>query len=233
MDIVHHFIERGQGKPLILLHGNGEDCTYFANQMDAFAAYFHVYAVDTRGHGETPRGEEPFTIRQFADDLLGFMDAQGMTTAHILGFSDGGNIALTFALRYPKRLERLVLNGANLSPAGVKRTVQIPIEAGYRIARFRASMGANGKGKSAEFVLRAELLGLMVNDPNIPLEDLARVQAETLVIAGTNDMIKDGHTRSIAQGIPHATLAIIEGDHFIASKNPEAFNGAVLSFLLS
>ena len=74
MDIKHHFIEKGQGDPLILLHGNGENCDYFVGQIDAFSRYYHVYALDTRGHGKTPRGEAPFTIRQFADDLLSFMD---------------------------------------------------------------------------------------------------------------------------------------------------------------
>ena len=66
MDIQHHYIEKGQGEPLILLHGNGENCDYFKGQIEAFARCFHVYAPDTRGHGKTPRGNAPFTIRQFA-----------------------------------------------------------------------------------------------------------------------------------------------------------------------
>jgi len=58
------------------VHGNGENCSYFQGQIDEFSKYYHVYAIDTRGHGKTPRGTMPFTIRQFADDLLGFMDKQ-------------------------------------------------------------------------------------------------------------------------------------------------------------
>ena len=68
MDIKHYYIEKGQGEPLILLHGNGEDSTYFVNQIDEFSSYYRVLALDTRGHGQTPRGEASFTIRQFADD---------------------------------------------------------------------------------------------------------------------------------------------------------------------
>ena len=90
MDIEHNYIEQGTGFPLILLHGNGEDVSYFVHQMEPFSRHFRVIAVDTRGHGKTPRGEAPFTIRQFADDLLGFMDVHGIDKAHILGFSDGG-----------------------------------------------------------------------------------------------------------------------------------------------
>ena len=75
------------------------------------------------------------------------------------------------------------------------------------------------------------MLGLMVNDPNVPSEELVKIQAKTLVIAGTKDMIKDEHTRLIAQSIPDAQLVILEGNHFIANKCPQAFNEAVLKFL--
>lgn len=224
MDITHFYKERGQGQPFVLLHGNGENCDYFQHQMEAFSAHYHVYALDTRGHGKTPRGGAPFTIRQFADDLLGFMDEHRIEKAHLLGFSDGGNIAMIFALKHPKRLERLVLNGANLDASGVKRTVQLPIELGYRIAALRA-------GKSSSARQRAEMLGLMVNDPNIGPDELQKVHAKTLVIAGTRDMIKDAHTRLIAQSIPDSQLAIIDGDHFIAASNPAEFNRTVLDFL--
>lgn len=104
MDIELHYEERGAGEPLILLHGNGGDCSYFSGQMDAFARRFRTIALDTRGHGASPRGKKPFTISQFADDLANFMDERGIARAHLLGFSDGGNIALVFALRHPDRV---------------------------------------------------------------------------------------------------------------------------------
>ncbi len=224
MDIQHHYIEKGQGEPLILLHGNGENCDYFKGQIEVLARFYHVYAPDTRGHGKTPRGNAPFTIRQFADDLLSFMDLHGIEKAHLLGFSDGGNIAMIFAMRYPDRVDRLILDGANLDARGVKRSVQIPIEVGYRIARLFAR-----KSESAR--LKAELLGLMVNDPDVRPEELARIRSKTLVVAGTRDMIREAHTRLIAAGIPGSSLAFVEGDHFVANKCPEAFNRVILDFL--
>ena len=224
MDIQHYFTVEGSGEPLILLHGNGEDSGYFRGQIGVFAKAFRVYALDTRGHGKTPRGEAPFTIRQFADDLLGFMDAQRIEKAHLLGFSDGGNIAMDFALRCPERVERLILNGVNLNPAGVKRTVQIPVEIAYRITKRFAH-------RSAAAAQKAEMLGLMVNDPHVEPSALAAIRAKTLVIAGTKDLIKAEHTRQIAHGIPGAELVFLEGDHFVAKKHPEAFNRAVLAFL--
>ena len=224
MDIEHYYIEKGQGEPLILLHGNGENCDYFAGQIDEFAQYYHVYALDTRGHGKTPRGDTPFTIRQFADDLLAFMDAHGIDKAHVLGFSDGGNIAMIFAMKYPERVLRLILDGANLDAKGVKPSIQIPIEIGYRFAKMFAK-------KSAEARKHAELLGLMVNDPNVRPEELSAITAKTLVIAGNKDMIKESQTRLIASNIRDSQLVILKGDHFIANKCPEAFNRAVLAFL--
>lgn len=59
---------------MILLHGNGEDGSYFAHQMDYFSRNYRVIVVDTRGHGQSPRGTAPFTIAQFAEDLHDFMD---------------------------------------------------------------------------------------------------------------------------------------------------------------
>lgn len=224
MDINHFYIEQGTGFPLILLHGNGEDCAYFTRQIDSFSENFHVIALDTRGHGQTPRGEAPFTIRQFAEDLLAFMDQHNIEKAHLLGFSDGGNITMVFALAHPERVDKLILNGANLDASGVKRKIQIPIEIGYRIAKFFAR-------KSPKAKKNAEMLGLMVNDPNVKVEELSRIQNKTLVIAGDNDMIKDQHTRLIAQSIPGAELCILQGNHFIANKNPQSFNEAVLRFL--
>ena len=225
MDIKHHYIEKGEGFPLILLHGNGEDCSYFEHQMKPLSEHFRVIAIDTRGHGQTPRGTVPFNIRQFVQDPMEFMDEHGIEKAHILGFSDGGNIAMVFALTHPERVEKLILNGANLNAKGVKPSVQIPIEIGYRIARIFAN-------KSPEAKQNAELLGLMVNDPNVDPAELSHIKCPTLVIAGNKDMIKDKHTRLIAQSIPGAQLSIIPGNHFIANKNPDTFNHEVLEFLL-
>lgn len=171
MEIKHHYIERGAGSPLILLHGNGEDASYFEHQMEPFSRHFRVIAIDTRGHG------------------------------------------------------RLILDGANLDASGVRRSVQIPIEIGYRMARLFAKKKAGARKN-------AEMLGLMVNDPNVKAEELRLIQAPTLVLAGTRDMIKTSHTRLIAQSVSGAQLSLIPGDHFIANKNPDAFNEAVLRFLL-
>ena len=223
-DIQLHYIEQGQGQPLILLHGNGEEHSYFEHQIGHFSKEYRVIAIDTRGHGQSPRGEKPFTIKQFAEDLHDFMDEKGFSKANILGFSDGGNIALTFALKFPERIEKLILNGANLFPSGVKPLYQWPIEIGYRMAKLFANKDEKAKKN-------AEMLGLMVNEPHIEPSELARLTMPVLVIAGKKDMIKESHTRLIYKSLPDAQMNIIEGDHFIAAKNPERFNKVVEHFL--
>lgn len=224
MDISLHYLEKGQGEPLILLHGNGEDNSYFVYQVAYFSRFYRVIAIDTRGHGQSPRGTAPFSIQQFAEDLRGFLDQHEIPKAHILGFSDGGNIALTFALHYPERVDRLILNGANLFPAGVKPTVQLPIVLGYHTASLFAKRSPKAKENAA-------LLGLMVKEPNIRPEELNGLTVPTLVIAGTKDMIRESHTRLIARSLPNARLVLLPGDHFIANKEPAVFNRAVRNFL--
>ena len=223
-DIQLHYIEQGQGQPLVLLHGNGEDNTYFEHQIDCFSKDYRVIAIDTRGHGKSPRGEKPFTIKQFAEDLHDFMDTKGIAKANILGFSDGGNIALTFALKYPERVDKLILDGANLFPSGVKPLYQWPIEIGYRIAKLFSN-------KSEKAKRNAEMLGLMVEEPHIEPAELSRLTMPVLVVAGTKDMINESHTRLIYKSLINAQLDIIEGDHFVANKNAEAFNKVVERFL--
>lgn len=224
MDISLYYREKGNKEPFILLHGNGEDGSYFENQIDYFSDKYRVIALDTRGHGKSPRGNAPFTIEQFSRDLYDFMTGLEISNAIILGFSDGANIAMKFAIKHPNMVKALILNGGNLNPKGVKRTTQIPIEMGYRIASRFAS-------KSPDAKRNAEMLGLMVNGPNISPAELSKITAPTLVICGKRDMIKESHTKEIAANIPSAKLSIIKGNHFIANKRFDAFNKEVDAFL--
>lgn len=214
-----YYEESGEGKPLIMLHGNGEDGTYFAQQVKFFSGKYRTITIDTRGHGRSPRGAAPFTIRQFARDLAGFMKTEDIDKAHILGFSDGGNIALIFAMEYPQYVDRLIIDGANLFPGAMKSAVYLGVRLAYG---FYSLFGPWSK---------KELFGLMVNDPYIKAEELAAIKAHTLVISGTKDMIRPEHTKLIAGSIPGARDVTISGSHFIARDNPTGFNRAIEEFL--
>ena len=219
--------ESGSGQPMVLLHGNGEDSSYFVNQMSFFKSKYHVIAIDTRGHGRSPRGQGAFTLERFADDLKEFLDRRGLRRIILLGFSDGGNVALIFALKYPGYVDRLILNGANLNPFGMKLSVLADVAREY--------VGVVGKlwlqGKQEKNIHKKELLSLMLYEPWIRPELLRRLKMPTLVVAGSDDMIRERHTRQIARSLPNAKLRILEGTHFIAAENPDAFNQCVDVFL--
>ncbi len=217
-------IQKGTGTPMVLLHGNGESSAYFSHQIDYFSRNYRVAAVDTRGHGKSPRGEGVFTLNRFVEDLKQFLDENGFRKIILLGFSDGGNIALLFALKYPEYLEKLILNGANLSPSGVRLSIQAPIVLGYALVSVVAFF-------DKKLIRKKEMLGLMVKEPHIRPEALRKLAVPTLVIAGTRDMIREKHTRRIQENIPGSRLCLLEGSHFIANENPEAFNRAVEMFL--
>lgn len=214
-----------QAPTLILLHGNGENHTYFVKQIPAFSPHFRLVLMDTRGQGQSTGGDGELNFSVFAADLLALMDHLQIAKAHLLGFSDGGNLALTFALAHPERVQSLILNGANLEPGGVKLSTQLPIVLGYGCCRLLSPFSHKARQNGA-------LLGLMVNHPHIPPQALAALTMPALVIVGERDMIRDRHSQLIARSLPNAQFVRIPGgDHFCAAKCPEVFNHAVLSFL--
>lgn len=224
MDIELAYQETGSGFPLMLLHGNGEDSAYFAPQIAPLSAVRRVLAVDTRGHGRSPRGAAPFTLTQFAEDLAAFLDARGIPQADLLGFSDGGNIALLFALRWPERVRRLILCGANLYPAGMKPAVRAVIDLVYAGAALAAPLAKRA-------ARTRDLFRLMAREPHIDSASLARLTMPALVVAGTRDLIRARHTRLIADSLPNAQLLYLPGGHTVSREQPEAFNSAALAFL--
>lgn len=224
MSIGLNYLEKGRGEYLVLLHGNGQSYTYFQNQIEYFSRFYHVIAIDTRGHGGSPRGTAPFSLKQFAEDLHSLILKKEIVKTNILGFSDGGNIAVYYALEHPEYVSRLVLNSANLNPDGLKRRVLLPAGIGYYF--FKAFSGFSDRIKK-----KCELLNLIVNEPDIDCEDLRLLKMPVLVIAGTHDMITRKHTELISRCINDSKLCFIRGNHFIAAKRPDEFNRIVHEFL--
>ena len=223
-DIQLNYIQKGQGQVLIFLHGNGEDLTHFEKQIEYFSKKYCVYAVDTRGHGKSPRGSAPFTISQFAEDLNEFMLECGIDRASIVGFSDGANIAMVFAIKYPDKVDRLVLNGGNLYFRGLNFSVRLSIELEYIKALL---FTRKGPGRQT----RLEMLRLMINDPNIAPEQLKAITASTLVLVGSRDMVKLNHSILILKMLPDGCMYMIPGTHFLVYEKPDEFNKAVSDFL--
>lgn len=221
MDIDLNYVKKGEGETLILLHGNGEDLSYFVHQIDFFSQYFTVYALDSRSHGSSDRGEGELTLDRMSDDLYAFCVSHDISRANILGFSDGANIALLFAIKHPKMVERLVLNGGNLFPMGLKPNVLNEIASDYYRIKDKP-----------ERIREKELLRLMLYEPNIKPDALKSIMVPALVVVGKDDMIRRKHSKLIASSLQNGKMIELEGNHFVAYDNPVAFNKTVIDFLL-
>lgn len=202
-----HYHKTGQGLPLLLLHGNGEDLSLFDGVTRRLAPHFTVYALDTRGHGQSGSGE--FNYTDMAEDVAAFIAALNLAPAIVVGFSDGGISGLLLAATWPDRVRRLVVAGANLTPNGIKP-----------VAHFVSWL--------AYLKERAPLEKLMLTQPHITRTQLAAITAPTLVLAGAHDVIRPAETRRIAHGIPTSQLTIVPG----ASHNSYVQNGAQFFQLL-
>lgn len=224
MDIELFYEEMGSGEPLILLHGNGEDHTIFDNVAKHFAKQYHVIAIDTRGHGKSPLGDEPFSLYQFAEDLNEFMNEQKIEKANILGFSDGGNVALIFASEYPEKVIKLIANGANTKPSGIKPLVHLAMLFRYMLYSVAAAF-------SGKFELKKALYYIMLYEPHITKEELEQITAPTLVLVGTEDLIKESESKYIKKSIPNSEIVFVLGNHFIVKNNTKDYIFAVEKFL--
>ncbi|MGX7243418.1 alpha/beta fold hydrolase [Enterococcus quebecensis] len=215
----------GQGFPLFLLHGNGGSGKYFEKQVPEFSRSFNVFTVDSRGHGRSKNKSNFLSFEQMADDLHGIMEQENILQADIVGFSDGANLAMVFAKKYPEFVHRLVLNAGNTVVQGVSLPIRIVTVIEYICFRFLALFSKRAKNKSL-------VVGLMLRDIGISPLDLQQLSVKTLVIVGKYDIIKQSHSMFLAKEIPNASFVLVpKQGHSFAKKNPKVFNQEILTFL--
>lgn len=232
-------VEAGNGLPLVLLHGNGESHRVFDALVPLLAGRRRLVGLDSRGHGDSPRGDGSLTIARMADDVDAALSALGLAGVDVLGFSDGGNIALELALRHPGRAGRLVLVGANLSPDGLRRATLARTRAGHafwrgaqRVVSTAAAQRVARGDAAARVAARAERASLMADEPRIDPGDLARVDIPVLVVVGARDLIRPEHTRLIVDSLPDARLATVEGaGHMVPRTHAPVLAALVEDFL--
>ncbi|GGG56618.1 hydrolase [Epilithonimonas arachidiradicis] len=212
----------GNGQPLFLLHGNDGSIDAFSKEIPELSKYFTVVAMDTRAQGKsTDTSTEPLTYRKFADDVKALADKLKMKKINILGWSDGGNTAIEFAIKYPKNVNKIITSGANVFPNGVGEN---EVE---NMKKDAAKMRAENK---AERDIR--LLQLMIDEPKITKEQLNKIRAKALIVAGENDLILRSHTEYIAKEIPNSKLKIYKGaSHGVPVERAEELSKDVIEFI--
>jgi len=210
---------------LIFLHGNGENLHIFDKQVSYFSQYYRTIAIDTRGHGKSTRGTEPFDFYTFSSDLKNVLKALKIDKANIVGFSDGANIALQLAVFMPDVVSSMILLGANYNPKGLKMTLRLYLLLVYV---FLTTISLFSK----EYRKRKEIWGLMIHHPDILITELKQITAPTLVVTGEKDLIRKHHNDMICNSIKECQrLEIKGGNHFWIFKKPEILNQIIIDFL--
>ncbi|WP_430244218.1 alpha/beta fold hydrolase [Neorhizobium sp. DAR64861/K0K2] len=246
----------GQGPPLLLVTGLAGVASYWDVNVEALSRHCTVIRYDHRGTGRSTRSEQAYSVELLTDDLIGLMDALGIEKASLLGHSTGGAIGQVFGARYPERLDRMVLyaSWATLCPQmmlcfDLRRLVlQGHGKEGYHRAspiflypprfvsdewpKLEKDMAAAIAGSTTETILDARIEAVISFNG---LSYLPKISAPTLVLVAKDDILTPPLcSEELARNIPGATLQVLSyGGHAVSVCEPETFNQAVLSFLLS
>lgn len=227
-----YYEQYGRGRPLVLLHGGLNTIAgSFARQIPVFARTRRVIAIEQVGHGHTPDARATFAYGQMAEDTAELLRRLHVAPADLVGWSDGGIIALVIARRHPELVRRLVVSGVNVNVEGERpedvealRALddEVETEAADRSPDEPAPV------PSVESKVRRLWLTPIVLDK----ADLAQINAPVLVVAGDHDVIRLEHTIDIYESLPNAELCILPGTgHDTFQAAADALNPLILRFL--
>lgn len=187
-----HYEQAGSGRPLILLHGNGESSGIFDKAIPLLAERFTVYAIDSRGHGQSSPVSE-YHYADMAQDVADFIRLLGLERPIVDGFSDGGIIALLLAIRHPDMVGGVIGSGVNVRPDGLKR-------------RWLWLM------RLQQLFRPSPLTELMLTEPDITDDELRMIRCPAVITAGSRDMLRQSHMRHIAEVIPSGRYLLLDGE---------------------
>lgn len=201
----------GQGRALILVHGNGEDHHIFDQLVNVLKKHFTCYCIDSRGHGKSSK-TSTYSYQMMAEDIMVFIKKLELTDVVYYGFSDGGIIGLLVASQ-SNLISDLIISGANIEPKGLKNHIYYSMKAAY-------------------IIKRDPKIKLMLEQPYINHYTLQKIKARTLVLAGSKDMIKESHTIEIAHNISNSKLLILpKENHSSYIINSTKLAPIILSFI--
>ena len=217
----------GKGEPLLFIHGNNGSIQDFKNQISTFSKSYQVIIADNRSHGKSIDTQDSLSYEQMADDFAALLDHLKLDSVNVVGWSDGGINGLLLASRHPKKVRKLAVTGANLTPEPVKSTDAWVVENEYYVIDSLSRLPVNAESKR-----QLKLHRLLVNEPHISHAELNKIQCPTLVIGGDHDVIMPRHTLEIAEAIPRSYLWILPNSgHSTPIAYKDLFNSTILEFL--
>lgn len=225
-----YYEEYGEGEPLLLIHGNDGSIKSMGNQIDYFKSKYRVIVADSRGHGKSEFNTDSLTYNLMATDLDALVDHLKLKSINVVGWSDGGIIGLIMGIEQRSDINKIVVMGANLRPGSTAVHSWAPNS--MKVLETQALEMIKKEDTTEDWKKELQTINLLLYQPNISHEDLQKIEASVLVIAGDRDVVKNKHTVEIFENIPSAHLSIMPGaTHFAPASNPELFNGIVNKFL--
>ena len=229
-----YYKESGAGIPVLMLHGNAETHLIFDYYEKKLSLKYRVILMDSRAHGRSrikPEfADSEFTTVDMAKDVAALLDVLHIQSCILFGFSDGANIALEFASLFPERTQAVIAISGNISPDGLIFPVQAFCTGKYYCLRAAAGLfrGVYEKTPVAAHISphlfrHQQLASLLCNSPMMSREQLEKIQAPVLLIAGTRDLVKVSHSRLMARLIPRAQLVLIKGATHTSMFGRKAF----------
>ena len=215
----------GDGLDLVLLHGGGGTMDDLAGLRSALRPGHRLIVPEQRAHGRTPDVGD-LSYAQMAADTSALLDGLGVRAADLVGWSDGGIIALLIARDRPDLVRHVVAIGANVDSDGAPDPMSEQSTAWF----------ANATPADLDFAMsvdaKVKLLAMWGAGPGITVADLARVTPPVLLISGDRDLVTLEHTLAMYHALPDAQLAVIPAaDHHVPQSRPEAVAGLIIPFL--
>jgi pimeloyl-ACP methyl ester carboxylesterase len=226
----HYYEVYGNGKPLLLIHGNSTATKGWAPQIAYFAKKYKVYSIDCRGRGKSELGKDSLTYMQQARDMKAFIEQLGLDSVCIVGKSDGGIIALLLGIYFPEHIKKIVAFGANLEP-DTNSLFPYTVNDMHN-ERVKADKMLLANDMTKNWLIEQQRYRMMEFQPHISAADLRKITVPVLVMSCDRDVIKEEHTFFIYKNIPNANLCIFPNEkHGVSRLNPELFNATVDKYL--
>lgn len=198
--------EYGEGKPLLMIHGNGGSGKAFHKIIPYFSKYYHVIIADSRAQGKSTDYGDSLSFEMIADDEAALLDAMHIDSAYVIGTSDGGIIALVLAMRHPDKVIKLAETGADLVPDSTQIAV---VHSSWLKEKKFYDENINKTFSSEEEKNHFKVKMLDWRQPNIPFSALQAIRCPSLIISGDHDMFHVEHAVEIYHHIAKAYLWVV------------------------